>query len=47
MGRADQRPVRTGRLKYAAHWKKQRDELQQVIKDNGVDVLGPTDLKHF
>ena len=35
------------RLKYAAHWKKQRDEIQQVIKDNGVDVLGPTDLKHF
>jgi internalin A len=35
------------RLKYAAHWKKQLAETKQVINDNGVDVLGPTDLKHF
>ncbi len=35
------------RLKYAAHWKKQLAETQQVINENGVDVLGPTDLKHF
>jgi internalin A len=35
------------RLKYAAHWKKQRDEIRQVIDEHGVDVLGQTDLKHF
>ncbi len=35
------------RLKYAAHWKKQLVETQQVINENGVDVLGPTDLKNF
>ncbi len=35
------------RLKYAAHWKKQLAETLQVINENGVDVLGPTDLKHF
>ena len=34
-------------MKYAAHWKKQLDEIRQLIKDDGVDVLGPTDFKHF
>ena len=35
------------RLKYAADWKKQRDEIREAIDEHGVDVLGPTDLKHF
>ncbi len=35
------------RLKYAAHWKSQRDEIRKVIDEHGVDVLGQTDLKHF
>ncbi len=35
------------RLKYAVYWKKLRDEAQELIKDGGVDILGPTDLKHF
>jgi len=35
------------RLKYAAHWKQQRNEILQVINEHGVDVLGQTDLKNF
>ncbi len=35
------------RLKYAAHWKKQRAETEAAINEHGVDVLGPTDLKNF
>ena len=35
------------RMKYAAHWKKQRDAIRQVINEHGVDVLGPTDFKQI
>lgn len=35
------------RLKYAAHWKRERDSVNEIIQQSGVDVLGPTDLKHF
>jgi len=35
------------RLRYAAHWIKQRDEIDQMLKDSGMYILGPTDLKHY
>jgi internalin A len=37
----------TERLKYVAYWKRQRDETKQIIDENGVDVLGPTELKNW
>lgn len=35
------------RLAYAAYWKKQRDDIKILIEQNGIDVLGPTDLKNW
>ena len=37
----------SARMKYAAHWKQQRNEILAAIYEHGVDVLGQTDLKHF
>lgn len=34
------------RLRYARYWREQRNNLQELIRDN-VDVLGPTDLKQW
>ena len=37
----------SARLEYAQYWKRERDETQKLINKHGIDVLGPTDLKHF
>lgn len=35
------------RLAYATYWKNQRDEIAIVIDENGIDLLGPSELNHL
>lgn len=37
----------SGRLEYAAYWKKQRDDIRGIIEQHGVDVLGASDLNNW
>ena len=35
------------RLKYAAYWDKQREEIKAVVEEHGSDLLGETDFKRY
>ena len=35
------------RTKYAIYWKKQYDEMEDLVKEHGYDILGEQDAHHF
>ena len=37
----------SARLGYAAYWKHQRDGLRRQIDENGIEILGATELKNW
>ena len=36
-----------GRTRYGVYWKQQHDELREMIKEHGADVVAENDFKRF
>ena len=35
------------RARCAAHWKKESGELEALVKENGIEILGKKDFEHY